>query len=283
MKKPSSSRTQLVRRLVQLGFAAFILIAAVRHNTVGDAAGASSVDALCPFGGLETLWTRLTTGRLIAKTHPSNLVLGAGLLVATLLAGGAFCGWICPLGSLQDLLTGIRRRLRLPELKVPEKLDRVLTWGRYVVLAVILYGSISTAKMVFADYDPYRTLFSLGWLYEFNLAEAWPAYAIALSVLAGAFFVPRLWCRYLCPLGGAISLVSRISFLRIRRNANTCIDCKKCDRTCPVKVPVSTASSVTHECIGCLQCVEACPVKDTLYVGTAFGAAPSVKSEEATQ
>lgn len=283
MKQRSGSRTQLLRRLVQLGFAAFILIAAVRHNTVGDAAGASSIDALCPFGGLETLWSQLATGRLIPKTHPSNLVIGAGLLVATLLAGGAFCGWICPLGSLQDLLTGIRRRLHLPEIKVPQKLDRVLIWGRYVVLAGILYATISTATMWFADYDPYRTLFSLSWLYELNLAAAWPAYAIALGVLVGAFFVPRLWCRYLCPLGGAISLVSRLSFLRIRRDASTCIKCNKCDRVCPVKVPVSTSSSITHECISCLQCVEACPVKDTLYVGTALGPAPAGKPQEAAQ
>ena len=280
MKAKNSSRTQLIRRLVQLGFALFILVTAARHGLGGEEAGVPSTDALCPFGGLETLWRFVVSGSYIPKTHASNIVLGLGLLVGTVLAGGAFCGWICPLGGLQDLLTGLRRRLRVPELRVPEKADRVLGYGRYLVLAGILYATISTAKLWFASYDPYRTIFSLGWLFEFNWAESWPAYVTSLVIIAGSFLVPRLWCRYLCPLGGTLSLLSRISLFRIRRDANTCIDCKKCDKTCPARIKVSEKRSVTADCIGCLQCVETCPVPGTLYVGTIGGGSPAVEPKE---
>jgi len=268
MKGKNTSRTPLIRRLVQLGFALFILIAAARHGLGGEEAGVPSTDALCPFGGLETLWRLVATGRYIPKTHASNIVLGVGLLVGTVLAGGAFCGWICPLGGLQDLVTGLRKRLRVSELRIPDGADRILGYGRYLVLAGILYATVTTAKLWFASYDPYRTIFSLSWIFEFNWATSWPAYVISLAIVVGAFFIPRFWCRYLCPLGGAISLLSRISLFRIRRDASTCIDCKKCDRTCPARIKVSEKRSITADCIGCLQCLETCPVPGTLYVGT---------------
>lgn len=279
-KRISRSWTPLLQRLSQLAFGVFILVASVRHALASTGGALPSTDAYCPFGGLETLWKLATQGTFISKTHPSNIVLALGLLVGTALVGGAFCGWVCPFGGLQDLLTAIRRRLRLPEVKVPARVDTVLGFGRYVVLAGILYATVQTGKMWFADYDPYRTIFSLGWLFEFNWAEAWPAYVVSLAVLVGAFFVPRLWCRYLCPLGGVISLVQRISLFRIRRNAATCIQCKKCDRACPVGIRVSQKKSVTASCISCLSCVEACPVKDTLYVGLILEPAPVSPSTE---
>ena len=55
-----------------------------------------------------------------------------------------------------------------------------MRYGRYVTLALILYMTVSTAKLWFADYDPYRTIFGLGWFFEFNAVEQWPAYTIAL-------------------------------------------------------------------------------------------------------
>lgn len=259
--------TSILRRSVQLAFLVFILVASVRHNLVGEAATAASIDALCPFGGLETLWRSLIEGRYVPKTHPSNVVLGAGLLVGTILAGAAFCGWICPFGTLQDILTWVRSRLRLPQINVPAKVDRWLRYGRFIVLAFILFKTISTVKLWFSGYDPYRTIFSLGWLFEFDLAEQWPAYLVAVLVLAISFWIPRAWCKYLCPLGGAMSLVGNLSFLRIRRKAESCMSCGVCETPCPVGIAIVDAKPrLSSDCIGCLACVEACPRRDTLEV-----------------
>ena len=114
------SRTQLVRRLVQTAFLGFILFAALRH-LLFEEASAASIDALCPFGGVETLWLWVTTGAFVPKTHPSSLVLMVGLLLATIASGAAFCGWICPFGTLQDALTWLRERLHIPAITVPDK------------------------------------------------------------------------------------------------------------------------------------------------------------------
>ena len=96
------------------------------------------MDALCPFGAVESLWTWLTTDRLLPKIHPSTLIVGLGLLISVLIAGNAFCGWICPFGTVQDLLHRAKRALHLPDLTVPPRVDRALRYVRFVSLAAIL-------------------------------------------------------------------------------------------------------------------------------------------------
>jgi polyferredoxin len=259
--------TAWLRRLSQLGFSAYIITMSVIHN--GSTETTPSTDALCPFGGVETLWRYITSGgtAYCPKTHPSNLVLFIGLMVGAVVAGGAFCGWVCPFGALEDALAWVRRKVRIPEARVPAKLDRALRFGRYLVLAGILFATISTVTLWFADYDPYRTIFSLGWLFEFNLATAWPAYSIALAIIVGSVFVPRLWCRYLCPLGGILGAVQRISPFKVRRDTTLCIDCGKCARSCPMHLPVDTKNAVNWDCIGCQKCTGVCPVDGALTSG----------------
>ena len=127
-KTPAATRTfrmrwtEYLRHAVQLGFTAFIVYTSVAHGTAETDATTASIDALCPFGGLETVWRWIVTGgQFVSKTHLSNLVLGLGLLIGVLVAGGAFCGWVCPFSALQDLMSWIRRKLRLKEILVPEK------------------------------------------------------------------------------------------------------------------------------------------------------------------
>ena len=142
-----------------------------------------------------------------------------------------------------------------------------MRYGRYVTLALILYMTISTVKLWFADYDPYRTIFGLGWIFEFNAVEQWPAYTIALAILGASFFIPRFWCKYTCPLGGALSLLSHVSLLRIRRTESTCKGCALCAQPCPVGIAVEKANPlVSTNCIGCLACVETCPRHGALEV-----------------
>jgi ferredoxin len=259
--------SQTLRRLTQLGFGLFIIVSSLRHNLISTE-HLASIDAYCPFGGFETLYRWLSSGGLyVQKTHQSNMILALGLIAGVIVAGGGFCGWICPFGALQDGLNWLRKKLHLPELVLPARLDRILTYGRYLSLAGILYATIASVKLWFADYDPYRTIFGLGWLFEFNLAEHWPAYAVALGIIAGSLFINRFWCRYLCPLGGVIGILGNLSLLRIRRDGADCKGCAVCNAPCPVGIDVAQAdSAVSADCIGCLACVEACPRSGALNV-----------------
>jgi len=274
------SHTRLLRRLTQAAFGLFIIVSSILHYTV-TSQNMASIDAYCPFGGFETLWRWVSSGGLFVQmTHASNLVLAVGLIVGVFLTGGAFCGWICPFGAFQDLLTWIRTKLHLPEVRVPARLDRVLTYGRYVSLVGIIAATIASVKLWFAAWDPYRTIFGLGWIFEFNLTEQWLAYGVALVVVAGVLLIPRAWCRYVCPLGGAISLLGNLSLLRIRRVEGECRGCAVCNAACPVKIDVAHADpAVSANCIGCLECVEACPHKAAL--GVTLGLVlPKLKSRQ---
>lgn len=265
-RKRSMSRLTWARRGSQFFFAAFVLWAAVRHQLENESGTAASVDALCPFGAVETFITWITTGTFITKIHGSNLILGLALLIATLLVGNAFCGWICPFGALQDALTWVRNELGLKARHLPPAWDAGLRWGRYVVLGVILYFSVTTATLWFADYDPYVTLFGLHWLFEWSDA-LWVGLGITAVVLAASVVIDRFWCRYLCPLGAVFAVLGHLSLLRIKRVEATCTDCTLCDRPCPVGITVSKANPLVNtDCIGCMDCVATCPVKGALKV-----------------
>ena len=101
---------QTFRRVSQLGFTAFIALLVIQHGTLGENSALStpSAEAFCPFGGLETLYKYITTGgTFVAHTHLSNVALLVAVLAVALLLRSAFCGWICPLGFLQDLASAL--------------------------------------------------------------------------------------------------------------------------------------------------------------------------------
>ena len=255
--------TATARPIVLAAFAAFVLVTAIRHHT--SAGHEPSLHAYCPFGVIASLWPLITTGRLARTLHASGAVLGAGVLLSAFVVGGAFCGWICPLGALHDALDWIRRKLRIREIKLPRLLNRALRFGRYAMLIGIIFATAATTdRLWFGDYDPYHAIFALDWIFAPNLAEHWRAYVVSVAVVAGGLFIPRLWCRYLCPLGGLLSLVQRISPIKIRRNANVCVDCGRCDRACPMRLSVASGGAVASDCVMCLRCVEDCPVPGAL-------------------
>jgi polyferredoxin len=269
-------KTTWLRRASQVGFAGFIAYVGVRFFLVGEegATGASSVEAFCPFGGLETLYTFATTGGVrLQHTHPSNLVVLAALLATALVARGAFCGWICPFGAFQDALRAIGRRLlgerdsvrngrtyrgrRLPGWVTTalERADGWLRYARYLVLAFVLVQSVRLGYMVFRDFDPFAAL---------TLAEETAVGGlVALGITAVlALAVDRPWCRYACPLGAAVGAVGKLSPVAVERDAALCTDCNLCTAACPVRIDVAKAGRVTDaQCTLCQTCVDACPLK----------------------
>jgi polyferredoxin len=265
-----------LRRLSQIGFALFILYTAIVHTLVGEGGGqiTASPEAYCPFGGLETLYKYVSSGgQFVSHTHLSNVVLLAAVLVTALLFRSAFCGWVCPLGFLQDLVSSFSRWMqkRLPPLRKgiarfqasPGFIvaDRYLRYVKYLVLAWAVGGSIYYGTMVFRDVDPWAALLSL---FELSLT---PGLIVLGISLAGAFFVERPWCRYACPLGAASGIVGKLSPTYLKREESACKVCKVCTKACPMGLPVHTASVIrSADCNTCLECVGACPRQGALEV-----------------
>ncbi|MDI6712625.1 MAG: 4Fe-4S binding protein [Anaerosomatales bacterium] len=257
-------------RLVRWAVLAVVLAATTALGILHQKAGVGKpvgVDALCPFGGLETLWSLVSTGTLLRRVALSSVLLLGAAVATALVFRRTFCGRICPLGFLQELAGRVGRRVFRRRLELPASFDKPARLLKYVVLAVSLLAAWQTAELAIRPYDPwvaYQHLTSAEVLAEFGVGLA----VLALS-LVGSFFYDRFFCKYACPMGAFLALISRFSLVKVRRNASTCIDCKACDRACPANVSVSTVDVVTSpECIDCGECVAACPVADTLAQGT---------------
>ena len=226
------------------------------------------VDALCPFGGIETLWTLISSGVFVKQIAASSLILLGVVLVIAVVFRRSFCGSICPLGALQELFGKVGKAIwRRKRPQVPAAIDRPARYLKYVVLVVAAVWSWQAAELVIRPYDPW-----VAWMH-LSSAEVLTSFSVGLGVLVvsivGSIVYERFFCKYLCPMGGFLGAISRFSLFKVRRNEPTCIDCGLCDKACPVNIKVSQVAVVeSPECINCNECVNACPVKDTLQVST---------------
>jgi polyferredoxin len=263
------------RRLVQFGVFAFIACIAIRHLLVGEAGAAitASWEAYCPMGGLETLYTFIASGgKYVPHVHLSNVVILVAALVTALVARNAFCGWLCPFGFIQDMISSfsafvqkrvpaIRRAVRTLKTRGARLavLDRYLRFLKYGVLAWAVIGAAVYGFMVFRDVDPWAALWNL---LELSLTLGTIVLAI---VLIASLFIERPWCRYACPLGAATGLVGMLSPFYLKRDAAACTSCAICTKACPVGLPVHTATTIRHaDCMSCLECVGECPREGAL-------------------
>ncbi len=255
-KKRRGIRIVTLRRIIQAGFVMFALFAGAQHLWAGSgAAGAPGFDAYCPFGGVETLFQFITSGAFVRKLHPSNLVVLAATLATALLMGRAFCGWICPLGTVQEWLARLAQKLTggrkawLP-LELPPLLDRPLRYLKYGVLGLVLWGSVSAIVPPLEPFCPYKTLFH----FELESALAWSVLSI---MIIGSLLVERFWCKYLCPMGAILAIFNKLSPLRVH-TGGACVDCGRCGSTCGMGIEERPENIRSLECIRCLDCLDTC-------------------------
>lgn len=244
---------------------------------------------------------------LSEKSFLVEYLVALGIVLLTLVVGRAWCGWLCPLGTLLDVFSIRRNRnsFRPPE-----------TWRvvKYVLLLIILsmalFGSLAllifdpltilyrgfTLAILPAVDQAVTTIISAlyaipylsGALFTFDrwirpaLLPSSPLYyreafvfgAILVGVILLNYLAPRFWCRYLCPLGGLLGWISRISLFRRQVDAD-CSQCGACERACPTGTidPQRGYISDPAECTQCLDCFQSCPGKST-RLAVQIGAAP---------
>lgn len=269
MLKDRISRKLWLRTIVQIFFFGLIALIAINHTLAEEGRGipflsTASLHAICPFGGVVTLHQFITTGTLIRKVRQSSLVLSGLVMLLAVLFGPVFCGWVCPLGSVQEWVGKLGKKLLGKRYNhiLPSKLDNVLRYLRYLMLSWVVYMSAVSGTLIFQSIDPYYALFNF-WTGEVAVTGL-----LVLGVtLLGSLVVERPWCKYACPYGALLGITNLFRVFKIRRKESSCISCGLCSKECPMNIQVSEVKVVRdHQCISCLECTSevVCPVANTV-------------------
>lgn len=248
----------------------YVTYEAYMHQILGGGK-APSVHALCPFGGLESLYSVLFGGSLLQKIYSGTLILFGITVIVAILFRRSFCGLLCPFGALQEFFGKIGTFLFKKRPLIPEKIDKPLRFLKYLILGLTVYMAWYTGGLWMSPYDPY-----VAYGHITNVADSIsedPLAIIGFILLAvsllGSIIYDRFFCKYLCPMGALYGIIGKLSFTKVVRNPNVCINCNACTKACPVNIKVATEEKITSaECINCNECVLACPKKGALEVKT---------------
>ena len=202
------------------------------------------------------------------RLHPAGMFLLLAFLAASWIFRKSFCGWLCPVGTVSEYLWKLGRQTFGRNFRLPRKLDVGLRSLKYLLLALFVYAVASMSVDAIRAFleGPYGIVSDVKMLNFFRFMGLAGGIVVALLVVASVF-VQNFWCRYLCPYGAMMGLVSLASPLRIRRDTSLCIDCGKCAKACPSALPVDKLITIrSAECIGCMECVADCPAAGALFM-----------------
>lgn len=203
---------------------------------------------------LMALFGALTTGFSWQAflLDPLTFILWFSLAAALLFWGrGAYCGWLCPFGALQELTNRIAKALHIPQWTLPWGLHERL-WPLKYMIFLGLFGvslmSIEQAEHL-AEIEPFKTAIIL------KFVRAWPFVAYVAALLAAGLFVERFYCRYLCPLGAALAIPARLRMFDWLKRYRECGNpCQTCANQCMVQAIHPTGEINPNECLNCLHC-----------------------------
>lgn len=190
MKKNSTFCSNWVKWLLQLATLALIIVLILC---------AVDPEKYCPMGGLQALVTYIVNGSLPCSMTTLQIVMGVALAAAAIFLSKLFCGYLCPVGTVEDLLTKARKALHINEIEIRNGgvADKALRILKYGLLFWLFYTAATTSELACKSFDPY---YSVATGFKGEIVLWMSLIALALVILFG-LFVRRFWCRYICPLG----------------------------------------------------------------------------------
>ncbi|MDO5647864.1 NosR/NirI family protein [Paracoccus sp. (in: a-proteobacteria)] len=183
---------------------------------------------------------------------PLTFILWFSVAAALIFWGrGAYCGWLCPFGALQELTNQIARKLRVPQITVPWFIHE-RAWALKYIIFLGLFGvslmSLDRAEHL-AEVEPFKTAIIL------NFDRAWPFVLYVGVLLLAGLFIERFYCRYLCPLGAALAIPARIRMFDWLKRYKECGNpCQTCGNECFVQAIHPEGPINPNECLNCMHC-----------------------------
>jgi polyferredoxin len=258
---------KLLKNLRYVLLAIFLIhstVEAYLHQLLGGGK-APSIHVLCPYGGLESLYSLIFGGTFIEKIFSGTLIILIITVIIALIFRRSFCGLICPFGALQEFFGLIGKKLFKKQFIMPSNIDKPLRYLKYIILVITLMFAWQTAGLWISPYDPWAAYGHLSTGITSIVKENLIGFIILIVTIVGSLLYDRFFCKYLCPMGAFYGIISKLSPSKITRNETTCINCGLCNKNCPVNIKVSELKEIkSAECIDCQSCILSCPKNNTL-------------------
>ncbi|TFH87642.1 regulatory protein NosR [Billgrantia azerbaijanica] len=183
---------------------------------------------------------------------PMMFILWSFVAVSLLLWGrGVYCGWLCPFGAMQELISAVARKLRVPQLSVPFLLHERLWALKYIILLALFAVSLQSLGQAeaYAEVEPFKTAVLL------KFQREWGFVLYAVLLLAISAVNHKFYCRYVCPLGAGLAIPARIRlFDWLRRHKECGKPCQICAHECEIGAIHPDGRINPNECHYCLDC-----------------------------
>jgi polyferredoxin len=275
LRRVTGDRSQHLRRGVQFAFVALNLWIGtdfLRWVHQFESGGSqviitrpAGVEGWLPIASLMNLKIWLATGHVPA-IHPAGIFLLLAFVGMSLLLRKAFCGWVCPVGTLSEYSWKLGRHIFGQNWILPRWADIPLRGLKYLLLGFFIWVVVSMGAPELKAFlaSPYGLVADVKMLNFFRFLTVTGAIVIGL-LLTLSVVIRNFWCRYLCPYGALMGLFALLSPTRIGREPEPCIDCAKCAKACPAQLPVDQLITIrSAECLGCMECVAVCPAEGAL-------------------
>ncbi|MFC1905039.1 4Fe-4S binding protein [Chloroflexota bacterium] len=202
------------------------------------------------FGAIQNIILRIEE---VKERLPSYLLLGIPVMTA-ILFGRIFCGWVCPMGAVQNFVYKKETGKKGKHFDISPRLHNILRYGKYAVLVALVIATLMTRTNWGHVIDPFKALFNI----QLELIPT----SILVVLLAYALVVSFPWCKYVCPLGAFLSLFSKFTLFKVKIG-DKCNNCKACHTIfCDYKAikPGEMKPEINQlECTRCGECISRCP------------------------